>query len=152
MEHSLYAIALWESKWKRSFFQKQGMSPAEFLHYISCMALDDNLPDRWWIRLGAKQLNDIQEYMIDPMTATVVKKAPSKPGPKTIVTSELIYFWMTQLNIPFECERWHINRLLTLIEVANVKMGPKKKIDRKAQLAEQHALNEKRKAQYGSRG
>ena len=40
--------------------------------------------------------------------------------------SELIYWYMSQLGIPFECDKWNLNRLLTLIRLAAAKQNNQK--------------------------
>lgn len=153
LEHSLYAVSLWESKWKKSFFNdKEGMTPTEFLYYISCMPISDDVPDRWWTRLTQAHLLKVRDYMLDPMTAATIKRGPTKPGRKRILTSELIYFRMATFGIPFETDRWNLNRLLTLLEIASIENSPKQKMDRKTAMAQQKALCEARRAEYNSRG
>lgn len=152
LEHSLYSISLWESKWKKSFFHNDGMSPSEFLYYITCMPISDDLPDQWWTRLTQKHIIQVRNYMVDPMTATTINNRCNRPGKKTIITSELVYFWMSQFNIPFECDRWNFNRLMTLLEVASIKNSPKQKMDRKTAISQQKAICEARRKQYGSKG
>lgn len=153
LEHSLYAISLWESKWKKSFIEtlEKGMSPSEFLYYIKCMSMDESLGD-WIIRLSSKNLIEIRDYISDPMTATTINRRNVKGGKKQIVTSELVYFWMTQYGIPFECDHWHFNRLLTLIEIASIRSGPQKKMSNKEIASRQQAICEANRRKYNSRG
>ena len=152
LEHSLYAVSLWESKWKKTFFQIEAMTPGEFLYYVSCMPIDDDIPENWWIRLDEKRLTQIRDYMADPMTATTIHRSSPQTGKHQTITSELIYFWMTQFNIPFECDRWHLNRLMTLIEVASIKNGPQKKMGKKEAMRQQQAICEANRRKYNSRG
>lgn len=152
LEHSLYAISLWESKWKKSFFKSEAMSPGEFLYYVSCMAIDEDAPENWWIRLDEQKLIKIRDYMADPMTATTIYRSSPTTTKHQTVTSELIYFWMSQFNIPFECDRWNLNRLMTLLEVASIKSGPQKKMGKKESMRQQQAICEANRKKYNSRG
>ena len=72
----------------------------------------------------------IMQYINDPMTATTIKDTPGKRN-NELITSELIYYWMVALEIPFECEKWHINRLLTLIKICNIKNQPAKNMPKR---------------------
>ena len=85
------------------------------------------------------------------MTATTFPKEKESPN-KEIITSEIIYYWMISFNVPFECQTWHLNRLLTLINVCNIKNKPAKKMRRKDAFSKQKALNEARKAKYNTKG
>lgn len=155
LEHSLYAVSLWESKWKKSFLDtlEKGMSPSGFLYYISCMPINADEPSgKWLARLTEDHLIQIRDYISDPMTATTINGRKLKPGKKQIITSEIIYFWMTQYNIPFECDRWNFSRLLTLIEVATIKSGSQPKMSQKEAMRQQQAICEANRRKYNSRG
>lgn len=86
------------------------------------------------------------------MTATRINQTDKGKGGKEQVTSELVYYWMISLNIPFECQDWHLNRLLTLIGVCNVKNQQPKKMSKGEIMRRNAALNAARKAQTNSRG
>lgn len=104
--------------------------------------------------------DDLDAYMNDPMTATWFREDENtnKAGPRSgkstasAVTSEVLYYDMVELGIPFECEKWHLNRLLTLIRVCNEKHKPPKKVSKSEQAARRKALNAKRKKELGTRG
>jgi hypothetical protein len=99
-----------------------------------------------------KQAKQIADYINDPMTATIIKRAEKRPS-KEIITNELVYFWMTSFAIPFDpCEKWHFNRLMTLIEVASIKNAPSKKMPKGQNMRERAALNAQRRAKYNTRG
>jgi hypothetical protein len=92
------------------------------------------------------------EYINAPMTATYFSEDTHRQSRKEVITSELIYYWMIALNIPFNCEKWHLNRLLTLIRVCNIKNEPPKKMSKRAIMSRNTALNEARRKQFGSKG
>lgn len=157
LEHSLISISKWESKWKKAFLKKDPDRTAEqHMDYIRCMTLTQNVDPKVYRAITPKNQKEINDYVNDPMTATHFNRMEqSKTGiRRDTVTSELIYYWMVALNIPFECQKWHLNRLLTLIEVCNVKNSPPstQKTPRR-QLAKNWAsLNAARRAQLGSKG
>lgn len=120
LEHSLLSISKWESKWHKPFLSKNKndvRTYEEILDYIKCMTLNKNIPDYAYKCLTTDNINDIKNYIDDPMTATTVRSVSNRQN--EIVTSEVIYYWMISFNIPFECEKWHLNRLLMLVKVCN---------------------------------
>lgn len=150
--HSLISVSKWESKWKKSFFTND-KTPEEFLDYIKCMTINKNVSDHIYGLLSRENLEEIGEYINDPMTATTINRRNSrKGGSGEITTSELIYCWMTQLQIPFECEKWHLNRLMTLIEVCSIKNEDPKKMSKRDTMRNNAALNAARRAKHKSRG
>ena len=151
LEHSLISISKWESKWLKPFLTKTPKSAAETLDYICCMTLTQNVPPLVYRALSAENMAQIQAYIESPMTATWFKNQPGKVS-RDVVTSELIYYWMIACGIPMECEKWHINRLLTLIRVCNEKNKTPQKKNPKQRAASRSALNAARRRQYGSRG
>ena len=156
LEHSLVSLSKWESKWRKPFLNSE-LTAEEQLDYIRCMTITQNVDPDTYKYLPAATLNEIREYIESPMTATWFsdknghKAAPKRFG-RQAVTSELIYYWMIALNIPFECQKWHLNRLLTLVEVCNRKNQPKKKMNKKDAAARRRSLNAARKASLGSEG
>lgn len=157
LEHSLIALSKWESKWKKSFFSKEGKTKEgktkeELIDYIRCMTLDKNIPSSVYDRLSEGNLKDVMNYIEDPMTATTFPKGTDKSGRKRRVTSELIYCWMIACGIPFECERWHLNRLLTLIRTCNTENTPPKKINPREAVMRNAQMNAARRAQWKSKG
>jgi len=152
LEHSLVSISKWESKWCKPFLSKQEKSDEETLDYVRCMTLTQNVDPKVYEYLTEENVKDINRYIDAPMTATTINRA--KTGGKTgeTVTAELIYYWMIALNIPFECQKWHLNKLLTLVEVCNVKNAPPKKRSKKSVLQQQAALNAARRKKANSKG
>ena len=125
LEHSLISLSKWESKWKKPFMAEKGLTNAEVLDYVRCMTLNQKVDPKVYMALTVNDIQKIQDYIADPATATTVsnRKGSGRPG-REIITSELIYYQMISLGIPFECEKWHLNRLLMLIQVCAIKGTP----------------------------
>lgn len=152
LEHSLVSISKWESKWHKAFLSKKDKTEEEIFDYIKCMTLTQNVDSSVYDHLTVDNVNQIKAYIEDPMTATVINTNSSDKSNKETVTSELIYYWMIALNIPSEYQKWHINRLLKLIEVCNVKNSPPKKRSKSDIMRSNAALNAARRKQLGTRG
>lgn len=152
-EHSLISVSKWESKWHKPFLDNKQKTDEELLDYIKCMSLTKNVDPEVYNRIPMKSLKEIVAYIENPMTATWFseRKGPGRRNSE-VVTSELIYYWMTALNIPFECQKWHLNRLMTLIRICNVKQEKPKKMSRNKILSQQAALNEARRKAMGTNG
>ncbi len=158
LEHSLVSISKWESKWHKPFFGLDEKTPEEVLDYIRCMTLTKNIDPDFYYRLTPDNIREIEAYIDNPMTATTFsddrkgKGAKTVGGRKKIITSEVIYYWMVALNIPMECQKWHINRLLTLIRVVDIKNQPTKKMSKKDIINRNRQLNAARRQASGSSG
>ena len=152
LEHSLVSLSKWESKWNKPFLSAKDMTDEETIDYIKCMTLTPNVSDDIYNHLNQQHIDQVRHYILAPMTATVFSKESNSKGGKEIVTSELIYYWMVALNIPFECQKWHLNRLITLIKVCNIKNNPPKKRSKREIMSRNAALNAARKKQLNTRG
>lgn len=152
LEHSLASISKWESKWKKPFFRNESKTSEETLDYIRCMNLTPDVAPEVFLYVTNKNIEEITIYIEDSMTATWFSEDGSGGADKEIVTSEIIYYWMTALNIPLECEYWHINRLLTLIRVCSIKNSPPRKMSTKEITTRNAALNEARKKKWNTKG
>ena len=152
LEHSLLSLSKWESKWCKPFFSKEEKTPEETIDYIKCMTITQNVKDEVYSLLTRDNIMQINKYIEAPMTATTFSKNRKGSGNKEIITSELIYCWMIQLNIPSEYQKWHLNRLLTLIQVCNIKNEPPKKMSNKEIMSRNRALNAARKKKLNTRG
>lgn len=153
LEHSLISISKWESKWCKSFINTKQMTDEETLDYVKCMTITQNVNKEVYAHLTRENLISITKYIEAPMTATTVKSTSTKgKQANEIVTSELIYHWMIALNIPFECQKWHLNRLLMLIRVCSAKNQPDKNMSTKDIMSRNKALNAARRKQLNSRG
>lgn len=152
LEHSLLSVAKWESKWHKPYLSKEEKTEEELFDYIRCMAVSQNVDPKVFYSLTADDLKRIFDYIGDPMTATTFSNQKQTRS-REIITNELIYYWMVALNIPFEpCQKWHLNRLLTLIEVCSIKNQPPKKMSSKELAKRNSSLNAARRAKYGTRG
>lgn len=152
LEHSLISISNWESKWHKPYLSSDKKTVEEFLSYLQCMCITKNVDPNVFYSFDADNLKKIADYIADPMTATTFRRQEQKKS-REIITSELIYFWMTSFNIPFDpCEKWHLNRLLTLIEIASIKNQPPKKMGKREAAQQRAALNASRRAKYNTRG
>lgn len=152
LEHSLVSLSKWESKWCKSFFSKEEKTHEETIDYIRCMTLTQNVKPETYSYLTTENIRQIDEYIEAPMTATTFSEDKNGKRNREIITSEVIYYWMIALNIPFECQKWHINRLLTLIRVCNIKNQPPKKMSKRETASTYAAMNAARRKKLNSKG
>lgn len=152
LEHSLVSISKWEAKWNKAFLGKQKKTDEEVQDYIRCMTMNKHVDPSVYSRLTASNIQEINKYIEAPMTAVYFRNDKTNPMHGDTVTSELIYYWMITLNIPFECQKWHLNRLMALIRVCSMKNAPSKKMSQKEIMSRNRALNEARRKQNHSKG
>lgn len=153
LEHSLISISKWEAKYHKPFLSKEKLTPEETVDYIKCMTLTKNVDPDLYTRLSRKNYEDISDYLENSMTATTISKdSTSKSTGRQRITTELIYSWMSELNIPYEAERWHFNRLITLIQVRNIRSQPPKKRTKKDIARRNAELNAARRKQLNTTG
>ncbi len=152
LEHSLVSLSKWESKWNKSFLSKAEKTEEETIDYIKCMTITQNVKPEVYKCLTRSNMKEINDYISAPMTATSFFEIDEKKTNKEKITSELIYYWMIALNIPFECQKWHLNRLLTLIRVCNVKNAPPKKVSKGEMINKYAAINAARRKKLNSKG
>lgn len=139
-------------KWHKAYLSLEQKTDEQNLDYIRCMCLTEPSDPMVFLSLTKENIKAISDYISDPMTATTFNRRDKKPS-REIITNELIYFWMAEYNIPFDpCQKWHLNRLMTLIEVAAVKNQPPKKMGKRDILSQNAALNAQRRAKYNTRG
>ena len=149
LEHSLVSLSKWEEKWCKPFLSNTEKTSEETLDYIKCMTVTNNVPEEVYEHLTESNVNEILEYINAPMTATTFAKEDDKNtinGEK--ITAEIVYYWMISLNIPFECRKWHLNKLITIVRVCSKKNEPPKKMT----AAQRNALNASRKKKHNTKG
>lgn len=151
LEHNLISVSKWEMKWKKPFLTDAQKTAEEVIDYVRCMTINEGVPDNAYNRLTRANIQEIEQYLSQPMTATTINRR-GKRGSKRVITSELIYCWMIQLGIPKEFEEWPLNRLMVLIEVCNIESQPKQKMSKKDQASLYRSQNAARRARTGSKG
>lgn len=170
LEYSLVSLSKWESKWHIPFFDdSMEKTPEQMQDFVRCMTVTQGVDPTVYARLTVENLNAIYRYMEDPMTATwfagewrpgeknqngTAKRRARRrpPGTGKVLTSEVLYSRMFQAGVPIECERWHLNRLMTLIRVCQEEQAPPRKMSRKDALRQRRELNAARMKKYGTRG
>lgn len=163
LEHSLVSLSKWESKYKRPYLKKDDKkTDEEIIEYIKCMTITQNVDDNVYSLLSVDDLKKINEYITDPMTATWFNEntpnnnQPQRRTKQEQITSELVYYWMFSYRIPMQCEKWHLNRLLTLIRIFSIKdaeaNGKTNKMSKRDILSQNRALNAARRQALNSKG
>lgn len=152
LEHSLLSLSKWEEEWEKPFLGKDAKSSEEIVSYIRMMTLTPNPPAGVFQQLSRENFETINAYLEKKHTATWFSDAGQPPRTSEVITSELVYYWMTAFNIPFEAERWNLSRLFTLIRVCNAKSSKPKKMSRTEVAARNRELNEQRRKQLGTTG
>lgn len=153
LEHSLVSLSKWEAKWNKPFLTKEDKSFAESVDYIRCMTLNQNVPDDVYGRITPAIIRQVNEYIDLPMTATTFSKSGKKKVfNREIVTAEIIYYWMIAFHIPSDYQKWHLNRLIALIEVCNEKNQPPKRMSRNEIFAQNRELNAARRRKFNTKG
>jgi hypothetical protein len=169
LEYSLVSLSKWESKWHIPFFDdSMEKTPEQMQDFVRCMTVTQGVDPTVYARLTVENLNAIYRYMEDPMTATwfagegrpgeknqngTAKRRARRRPPSTgkVLTSEVLYSRMFQAGVPIECERWHLNRLMTLIRVCQEEQAPPRKMSRKDALRQRRELNAARMKKYGAK-
>lgn len=151
LEHSLVSLSKWEQQWNKPFLTKVKKTPEESVDYIRCMTITQNVDPEVYKFITNDILEQVGQYIEKTMTATIFSET-EKTINKEVITAEVIYYWMIALNIPFECQKWHLDRLLTLINVCNIKNQPKKKVNKKQIMDRNRRLNEQRRQAMNTKG
>lgn len=148
LEHSLLSISKWEAKWHKAFLGKQPKSDEEMVDYVRCMTLNKNVDPKVYNRLTSENIEEINAYIENPMSSTYFPKDRQDKAGGDTPTAELIYYWMIASGIPFECQKWHLNRLLALIRVCGIKNAPSKKMSKSDILRRNASLNKARRNRH----
>ncbi len=151
LEHSLVAVAKWETRWKKPFLSRSEKTIEETLDYIRCMTISQNIDPNIYYVLTNAEISEINKYIDDEKTATTFSNYSPKNS-RQVVTSELIYYWMAAYGLPIEAQKWHLSRLLTLIRIASIENSPKKKMSKRAIMSQNKSLNAARRKALGSKG
>ena len=152
LEHSLVSLSKWESKWHKPFLGREDKTLEETLDYIRCMTLNEVKDQGVYNFIPRTEMEKISAYIQDTMTATTIneRRREGEAPNSQVITSELIYYWMIALNIPVEFENWHLNRLLMLIKVVNIKNQPNGKMSQKETLARYRDIKARSRAKKGT--
>lgn len=153
LEHSLLSISKWEAKWKKAFLdESRPRTPEEELDYIRCMTINQGVDPFAYFNISQKMMHQIHDYINDQQTATTITRHKKGRPSRRIVTSEVIYSWMVRYGIPFECQKWHLSRLMRLIEVCEADNGPAEKMPQSEIMKQNAAINAARKAKHKTKG
>lgn len=152
LEHSLLSVSKWESEYQKPFLAAGSKTTEEIFGYLRAMVVTPNWDPDVLYRCSQETIDKIQHYIDSSQSATTFGTMPERRGPGEVITSELIYYWIVSFNIPFEVERWHLNRLFSLIRIFNIKNSKQKKMSRSEIAQRNRDLNERRKAELGTRG
>ena len=88
LEHSLVSISKWEAKWKKPFLLKGYEFPREeMVDYVRCMTISQNIDSMVYKLLTRKELEKVNAYIEDELTATKFSNLNSRP--------------ISVLNVPF---------------------------------------------------
>lgn len=152
LEHSLVSISKWESKWHKPFLSSIKKTDTESLDYFRFMTVTRNVDPIIYDSFTDEIISTINKYIENPMSATIFTGGPKKKHKQEVTTSETIYYWLIALQIPFDCEKWHLNRLLALVDMCNIKNSPQKKMSRSEVFAQNKSINDARRLALKSKG
>lgn len=152
LEHSLLSLSKWESIHEKPFLSETKKTSEELLSYVQCMIISPDISPDIVNKLSTANMHQIDAYINSKQTATWFSETKRPAASRQTVTSELIYSWMIAHTIPIECERWYLNRLITLIKIRNSQSQTPKKMSRSELAARNRRLNEERRAQFGTNG
>lgn len=152
LEHSLVSLSKWEAKWKKPYLSREPLSYEETVDYIRCMTLTQNVDQDVYLRLTSANIAEVNRYIRDPMSAAQTRKSKSPDGHRSVMTSETIYADMVALGIPFECQKWHLNRLIALIRECDRRNRPPKKLSKEEIMKRNIALNMDRRKRLNTSG
>ena len=152
LEHSLVSLSKWESKWNKPFLTNNNKTTDEILDYIRCMTITQHVDPNVYMAFTSDNIKQVMDYIALPMTATTFSNIKNSAPSREIITTELIYYWMIAFNIPFECQKWHLNRSLALIQVCDAKNQPPKKTSRRELTSRYASINAANRKRFNSKG
>lgn len=153
LEHSLISLSKWESNWCIPFLTDTPKTVEQTVDYIRCMTITQHVDPNVYLYINDSHIHSVNEYIGAKMTATWFSESKRSARNREQITAELIYYSMIAYNIPFECQKWHLNRLLTLIQVCSIKNDPDKhKMSKNEIMRRNSALNAARKAKLHTTG
>ena len=152
LEHSLVSLSKWEAIHEKPFFGRDDKTEEETISYVKQMVIDDDPPEKFEKRLTREHYEAVNAYINSKQSATWFNEDPNQKPSREIVTSELIYYWMLSFQIPFSCEEWHLNRLMTLIKICGIKQTKPKPMSKNAQREQYARLNAERRQKLGTTG
>lgn len=150
-EHSLLALSKWESKHQTPFLSSAPKEQLQLFEYFECMIVTPGVDPNIVYAIAPEDLVLLEQYLEYKPTASSVPRTQVRNN-NEITTSELIYYWMVALKIPFVAESWNIHRLLMLVEIANFKQQPAKKQSTAEAVSKWKEQNAKNKARFGTDG
>lgn len=145
LEHSLVSLTKWESKWRKPFLSPEEKTQEQFRDYFRCMILNEDVDEEIVYALTQRDILEIQNYIETDQTATTFPKETSnEPQSNELMTSELIYYYLAQMQCPFiPTENWHLSRVMTLIRVASFKNKGERKLNPQEALEQCESIREK---------
>lgn len=153
LEHSLLSLSKWESLHEKPFLSAKGLTREETFDYIMCMILTPGITKDMIEHATVQIVSEVNAYINSAQSATKFGELPEKRVKGEVITAELIYYWLSAFRINFDpVETWHLNRLFSLIRIANNKNTPPKKMSKAERARKMHELNEQRKKELGTRG
>lgn len=154
LEHSLVSLSKWEEIHKIPFLSDKPRTPEQTKSYIYCMIRTPGVEPEAIDYLSEENLQEINDYMNSPATATWFAERKNQPKPRSAetITSELVYYWLSAYTISWEAQHWHLNRLFTILRIASVKSEKPKKVGKAEAMAQQREENARRRAAMGTRG
>lgn len=145
LEHSLVSLTKWESKWRKPFLSPEEKTQEQFRDYFRCMILNEGVDEEIVYAFTQRDILEIQKYIETDQTATTFPKENSnEPQSNELMTSELIYYYLAQMQCPFiPTENWHLSRVMTLIRVASFKNKGERKLNKQEALQQCESIKER---------